>query len=409
MKLSLLLTLIIGICTGCAGNAPRASVPVIDQELAIISGHTHQIRALGLGKSIELQDDFVQGLLDGGRENACDIQDGQPIMCVLALSGGGGSGAYGAGVLTGWTETGERPEFKIVTGVSTGALIAPFAFLGSAYDPELELAFTTIEGESDVVTRRPLVTLLTAESIALAQPLIERINDSIDEETVAALAAEHRKGRRLYIGTTNLDAERFTVWNIGAIALSGDGDLIRKVILASASIPGVMPPVLFDVAVDDVRYDEMHVDGGIQSQFFLPIDVIDLDAAMASAMARGFQGQPKPRLYIIRNARFTPEAGFAERRLGPILRRSVSSMIQSMGRLDLAQIFAFSKARGSDLFYTEVPDDFVWGSDDEFNGPEMRRLYQRGREVIQEPSPWRTTPAGLFPKNARFEEPLTQG
>ena len=403
MKLSALLILIVGACVGCASPAPRAPVPIANQAEATILGHDHQIRALGLGKSIDLQSDFVQGLLDGGRESACDFQDGQPVMCVLALSGGGGSGAYGAGVLTGWTATGDRPKFKIVTGVSTGALIAPFAFLGPAYDDALEHAFTTIEDEGDIVTRRPLITLPTAESLALSQPLINRIKDSIDEDTVAALAEEHRKGRRLYIGTTNLDAERFTVWNIGAIAQSGDVDLIRKVILASASIPGIMPPVLFDVAVDGARFDEMHVDGGIQSQFFLPIDVIDLDAAMASAIARGFEGKPKPRLYIIRNARFAPEAGFAERRLGPIIKRSVSALIQSMGRLDLAQIFAFSKARGSDLFYTEVPDDFTWNSEDEFDGPEMRRLYQKGREIIQEPSPWRTTPVGLFPKNARFD------
>ncbi len=403
MRPFVFLTLILGMLTGCAGIAPRVPVPVDIQAEATIPGHDNGIRALGLGKSDAMQRDFVEGLLDGGQEQACDFEDDRPIMCVLALSGGGAFGAFGAGVLNGWTETGTRPDFKIVTGISTGALIAPFAFLGPKYDAKLKQDFTTIESESDIVTQLPILALPTADALTNSHPLMNRIRNTVDAEMVAAIAEEHRQGRRLYIGTTNLDAERFTVWNIGVIALSGDVDLIRKVILASASIPGLMAPVLFEVEVEGARYDELHVDGGIQSQFFLPVDVIDLDAAIASAKVRGFGATPKPRLYIIRNARFAPEPGFAERRLVPIVKRSVSAMVQSMGRLDLAQIFAFSQVRKSDLFYIEVPDDFRWMSDDEFNGPEMRRLYRIGYASALDPSAWRTTPAGLFPKNARYE------
>ena len=157
----------------------------------------------------------------------------------LVLSGGGSNGAFGAGFLNGWTKTGDRPTFKLVTGISTGALIAPFAFLGSDYDPRLEKLFTTVTNK-DIYRIRSPFAVFKKDSLARTDPLALRIEEVIDEEILRAIAAEHRRGRRLFVGTTNLDAQRIVVWNMGAIATSGQPgaiDLFRQVLLASASIP----------------------------------------------------------------------------------------------------------------------------------------------------------------------------
>jgi len=306
-------------------------------------------------------------------------------------------------VLNGWSEQGDRPNFKIVTGISTGALIAPFAFLGPEYDSVLKEAFTTIEGESDLFTRRSIFALFSSDSVASNAPLKRRLDAAISPTVVEAIADAHRDGRRLYIGTTNLDAQRFSIWNIGAIAVNGDIDLIRKVILASTAIPGVMPPVSFEANIDGVTYEELHSDGGLQAQFFIPLNVVDLKAAIMSAKARGFEGTPRPKLFVIRNARFIPDPEQVRRRLLPIVQRSLTTMTQAMGRSDLYQIFAISRARGSDLLYAEVPETFSWESKDQFDGGEMRRLYDIGVNFGKDNANWKTTPLGLFTKNAGFE------
>ncbi len=187
----------------------------------------------------------------------------------LAISGGGANGAYGAGLLTGWTALGTRPEFKGVTGVSTGALMAPFAFLGPARDPELERFYTTI-GKKDVMRSRGLVSAMLGESFYDSTPLLRLIRGVLTPEMVAAIAREHsEKGRLLCVATTNLDVPVGVLWNVGAIAASGYKDapeLIAKILLASASIPGAFPPVMIDVEAGGEHFQEMHVDGGTVAQ-----------------------------------------------------------------------------------------------------------------------------------------------
>ena len=181
----------------------------------------------------------------------------------LSISGGGANGAFGAGLLKGWSESGNRPEMTIVTGISTGALIAPFAFLGS----ELELLYTTMS-TSELIKKRSLIAGLTSDALADTSPMRELLLKHVDEEIIEKIAQEHTRGRRLLIGTTNLDAKRPVIWNIGAIAAVGTDEsaqLIRDVMLASASIPGVFPPVRLKVQVGTQEYDELHVDGGVSS------------------------------------------------------------------------------------------------------------------------------------------------
>ena len=180
----------------------------------------------------------------------------------LLISGGGDDGAFGAGLLVGWTAAGSRPEFQIVTGISTGAIIAPFAFLGPAYDPTLHELYTCFSSK-DLVQRRGLHELLRGDSAFSAEPLSRLLDRYLGDEQVAAIAAEGRRGRSLLIGTTNLDAGRPVIWDLTRIAMSGAPGakhLIHEVIRASAAIPGAFPPVLFQVQAGNATYDEMHVD-----------------------------------------------------------------------------------------------------------------------------------------------------
>jgi predicted acylesterase/phospholipase RssA len=193
--------------------------------------------------------------------------DGSIFYPVLAISGGAANGAYGAGLLKGWSKHGDRPVFKVVTGVSTGALIAPFAFLGSEYDDELEECYTTM-ATKNVMRSRGVVGPLLGDSVYSTAPLAKKIAVIATKELLEKIAVEHKRGRRLFVGTTNLDAQRFVVWNMGEIACKGDVDLFRKVTLASASLPIVFPPVHIKVEADGKTYDEMHVDGGAITQVF---------------------------------------------------------------------------------------------------------------------------------------------
>ena len=216
----------------------------------------------------------------------------------LSISGGGANGAFGVGLLNGWSESGARPEFFIVTGISTGALIAPYAFLGSDYDDELVGLYTTLTTK-DLIKKRSLISGITSDALYDTQPMRELLKKFVDDKMIARIAEEHSKGRRLVIGTTNLDAERPVIWNIGAIAAVGTEDsaqLIRDVMLASASIPGMFPPVRITVRVGDQEYDELHVDGGVSSQVFLyPAQINLRDAADLVGVS---QDQS---VYVIRN------------------------------------------------------------------------------------------------------------
>src|SRR5512136_473332 len=204
----------------------------------------------------------------------------------LAISGGGDDGAFGAGLLVGWTDRGDRPVFDVVTGVSTGSLSAPFAFLGQKYDAQLKEIYTDTTG-NDIFVRRPTVlAAIASDAISDSAPLRSMIARYLDQAMVQRIAEEYNKGRLLFILTTNLDQGRPVIWNIGAIASSTNPKargLIIDVLLASASIPAVFPPVMLDVTVDGVRHQEMHVDGGTIAQAFLYPPSFSLRSAAARA------------------------------------------------------------------------------------------------------------------------------
>ena len=226
---------------GCATLKPRNPVPQ-DLESEVHVPGMPGVRAWG----DEVSEVFTAFALESIKQEKAALGKDftKKPAHFLALSGGGDDGAFGAGVLCGWTAHGDRPQFKLVTGISTGALIAPFAFLGSSYDDTLRHLYTSITSE-DIFRMKSLLTVLWRDSIADTAPLARQLEHYVDEALLAEVAAEHKKGRRLIIGTTQLDAQRLVLWNMGAIAASGDPEaikLFRKIMLTSASIPAAFPP-----------------------------------------------------------------------------------------------------------------------------------------------------------------------
>lgn len=306
---------------------------------------------------------------------------------ILVLSGGGSDGAYGAGLLNGWTDKTGRPEFALVTGISTGALIAPFAFLGSEYDDELE-RFYTNTGTDDLVDLQ-IFSALTGQVLGLTNTakLQQTLREVITKDFLDRIAEEHRKGRRLLIGTTNLDAQRPVTWDIGAIAISEYPNrprLVRNILLASASIPGAFPPVQFEVQIGDRRYSEMHVDGGVTRQLFaLPrgLGLRESEIPGEAAMTLGT-------IYVVRNTKLAPSFADTEAGILPIAARSISTLIKSSGVADVGTVREVSREEGFGLALTAVPESFDMPEEDIFDLVYMRALYKVGYDLALEGDPW---------------------
>ena len=311
----------------------------------------------------------------------------------LAISGGGSNGAFGAGLLLGWTATGTRPEFTMVTGVSTGALTAPFAFLGSDYDDELKTVYTTITTK-DIVKKRGLIAAATGDSVADTTPLKNLIAKTITVDMIDAIAREHRRGRRLFIGTVNLDAGRSVIWNIGAIAASDHPQkitLIRELLRASAAIPVAFPPVVIQVEANGEAYDEMHVDGGTGSQVFVYPAAVDWRSITEKLKVQG-----KPGVYVIRNSFLDPDYRGIKRNVLPIASRTIDSLIRTQGIGDIYQIYALCKRDGNDFNLAYIPSDFIEESTEAFDPVYMGKLLDRGYQMALEGYPWETAPPGFI-------------
>ncbi|MCK5374934.1 MAG: patatin-like phospholipase family protein [Alphaproteobacteria bacterium] len=325
------------------------------------------------------------------------IKADEPSDCnILALSGGGSNGAFGAGFLNGWTKSGTRPDFKIVTGISTGGLLAPAAFLGPDTDEIIKNVFTTVGVKNIFKVKGPLglgiLSLLLGESYASTKPLRDLIAKLVDQEILRAVADEHAKGKRLYIGTTNLDAQRFIIWDMGAIASSGQLGalkLFRKVMLASASIPGVFPPVYFDVEVDGRKYDEMHVDGSVITGVFGY--GLSLFTDETNVSGQNFNCK----FYIIRNGKLAPETLQIPRRVLQIVNRSFQTMMKSNSWSDLIRLYSITKKDEVDFNYVSVPDKYEPLSKKMFDQPEMNRLFDLGFEMAESGYEWNKVPPGL--------------
>jgi hypothetical protein len=316
-----------------------------------------------------------------------------PAAHILSLSGGGDNGAFGAGLLVGWTAHGDRPKFKLVTGVSTGALIAPFAFLGPEYDAALTDVYTNIN-PSKVYEKRFILAALTEDALASTVPLYETISHYVDADLLAKIAAEYQKGRLLIIQTTDLDAGIPILWDIGAIAASGRPDaldLVRRILLASASIPAAFPPVMFDVDVNGQSYREMHVDGGAVSQAFLVPPSVNIHVAQESAGYR----RSSVVAYVIRNSRLRTDWSDVERLTLPIAERAVSTLINYNGVGDLYRIYLTTQRAGAKFNLAFIGDDFHAEHKEDFDQTYMRALYNYAYEKAQRGYPWDHAPPGF--------------
>jgi predicted acylesterase/phospholipase RssA len=310
----------------------------------------------------------------------------------LAISGGGAKGAFSAGLLNGWTDSGDRPEFQVVTGISTGALIAPFAFLGPEYDDVIKEVYTTVSTEQ-IVKKRNLINTFRSDAAASTEPLQALLEKYVDEAVMEAIAAEHRKGRALFIGTTNLDALRPVIWRIGPIADSGHPDalkLIRQILLASAALPLAMPPVLIEVEAGGQRYDELHVDGGVASQVFLYPMRIDWDRVLEVLAV-----PERPRVYVIRNSKLDPDWKATKNKLFSIMGRSTSSLIRTQGIGDLYQIYLATLKDELDFHLAFIPKDFDETAEESFDPVYMQKLYDLGYGMAKSGYPWITELPGL--------------
>jgi predicted acylesterase/phospholipase RssA len=383
------LALLVMLVQGCATLRLRAPLPAALENEIRVPGFPEDVRAW----ADEPSESFTRSAVEAIKEerDAYGEDSLTKPVAFLALSGGGDNGAFGAGVLCGWTEHGDRPRFKLVTGISTGALIAPFAFLGSEYDDNLKVY--TMVTQREIFRRKSLLTALWRESLADTRPLADLIARNIDEPMLQVIAREHKKGRRLFIGTTQLDAQRLVIWNMGAIAASGHPEalkLFRKILLASASIPGLFPPQYFKVEADGRQYDEMHVDGGTMAQVILYEAALKPFAKMEKLMAVKLPDRPKV-LYIIRNGPINPHWDKVRPRLVPIASRAISTLIKTQGVGDLFRLMAFARRDQMDFNLAALPRDFPPAPGD-FNQEYMTRLFDLGFERARQGYPWKKYP-----------------
>jgi hypothetical protein len=295
--------------------------------------------------------------------------------------------------MNGWTEAGTRPEFAVVTGISAGALIAPFAFLGSGHDGQLREVFAAV-GQGDVLRLGGWLStafaLVFGEAIADTSPLYRLIERHADETMLRAIAREYARGRLLLIGTTNLDLQRPVVWNIGAIAASGHPDaltLFRRILLASASIPGAFPPVLVDVGHEGRSYQEMHVDGGAAVQVFLYPPALQLREVDIARVA-----QRRRVIHVVRNGRIDVEGATVPRGVLSIARRSAFTLLHFSGINDINRIYLTALRDGLEFRLAFIGADFKADRSGPFDPGFMRALFDYGRAAGLSGAAWVTVP-----------------
>ena len=327
-------------------------------------------------------DDRADALLARARSEI--LADRSRTVNVLAISGGGSNGAYGAGLLAGWTERGERPEFRVVTGASAGALIAPFAFLGPSYDPVLKNLFS--EGIGEELLQIDGLSALFGAGVFKTEPLKRLIARYVDDALLERIGVEYKKGRRLLVVTTNLDAQRTAVWDMGAIAASGAPEalnLFRDVLVASASVPGVYSPVLINVEGEGRRFEEMHVDGGVRANLLVVPESLLLSSVPPPAS--GVQ----PRVYIVMNNKLEQDFEIVEGKALTIVSRSFTTAVKANTQNTLIATYDFARRNKWDFNLASIDAGYPTTTSMGFDRTYMQQLYQYGYAQGLSGSPWR--------------------
>jgi len=351
--------------------------------------------------SSEISQPIVDGLAEAFKPDA--KKPAKTAKNVLVLSGGGQYAAYNAGLLVGWSEQGTRPQFDVITGVSSGAIVATYAFMGKKYDPQLQHFFTTISNK-DIFQYRPIRELIRNGALANPERLERMIAQGINDEYMNELRQEHAVGRRMYIATMNVATRRVVIWDVGAIACSNRPDstlLVRKVLLAAGSIPGLFPAVKFDVVIDGKHYNEEHCDGGAASQVFLRtgpgmerpkgVKTDWLKGSNLYAMAAG-------KLYA---DPLTEDPGFVKR-----VTSTISAALYALFRAELMNIYTYCQTSGMKFHMIAIPQDFDSPKNSmTFEPEQMQKMFALGYCEMKTGIRWRKTPPGTEP--GEEEEPRT--
>jgi len=375
---------------GCATIAPRNVLPQASAAQIELDGF-HNIRFWGDAPARDIQAIMMEDAPRAEMRSLSGAEKHPLVSNLLAISGGAEDGAFGAGLLVGWSDAGTRPAFDLVTGVSSGALIAPFAFLGREHDGQLREIFTTY-GRQDIFTYN-VPGLLKGSALADDAPLARLIEKYVDDAFLQEIANERIRGRILLIGTTNLDTQRPVLWDMGRIAMSNNRDamvLFRKILLASATLPAVFPPVRIQVRLGGQNYDELHVDGGVTRQVFIAPSIL-------SFASRDQKARPaaKPRLFVIRNGKIDPEWQSVNENVLSITQRSISTLIKNQGIGDLYRIYSVTKRDGIDFNLASIPPDFKDTSDEPFDQKYMVALFERGYDLAIRNYSWVKAPPGM--------------
>ncbi len=373
--------LIVGALVGGCATAPRLDTPPASPIDAQPPGFPQPIRTDTL--------DFDFFMENAPRSFAAVTAASDGSIDILALSGGGAGGAFGAGVLVGLTNAQTRPRYEVVTGVSTGALIAPFAFLGPDWDGKLTEAY---RGQAtDGLLQSRGIGVLFDSSVFHGEPLRKLVEHFVTDELVAAVAKEAATGRMLLVATTNLDREDTVIWNLGRIAQRGGDEareLFRDVLVASSSVPGVFPPVMIDVEKDGKKYEEMHVDGGASTPFF-----IVPDAALLI-------GEPPPALRgatvsVIINGQAASAPRTTLNNAVDVAARSFNAVLNHMTRTALAQTDAYADRGGMSFHFTTIPADVQFGGSLAFDQKSMRETFDYGMRCATRGQAWVTPDQAL--------------
>lgn len=364
----------------CIGVPRQAAVP---QNLTAVA----QIEGMpGVRYFIDSAEGVQNFTIDAQKLEAVHVGNPLADASYLSLSGGGDNGAFGAGLLVGWTQRGDRPTFKLVTGVSTGALMAPFAYLGAEYDPVLTKLYTTTN-TGDIYLTRNIFSGVLDDSLVSDHPLRRLLDQYIDASLLEKIAYEYTVNRRaLLIGTTDIDAGQPVVWNMGQIAAIGGPQgltLFKRVMLASASVPVLFPPVMFDVIANNLAYQEMHVDGGASTQVFLYPYAVSVDS-----IKMGIPFEKKRRAFIIRNDKLTSSWEDTERWSVAIALRSVEQIIEKQGNGDLLKIYDVTKKDGVEFNLAYIGQDFQMKSQSMFDTHYMQALFNYGQAKARAGYPW---------------------
>lgn len=367
---------------GCASTTPRIPYAQAEAEAADIPGIP----------DARFYADSPGFVFDRFRQEVyAKAQARHEAVSYLALSSGGSDGAFGAGFLKGLTESHQRPQFTIVSGISTGALMAPFAFLGPQYDATLQDLYTSGYA-SALVKDANLFNALVGNALVDSDKLGRFIARYIDQGVLDAVAAEHRKGRRLLVVTTNLDQQRSVVWNMGAIANSRSPEalpLFRQVLAASASIPALFPPRLISVESGGHRFQEMHVDGAALRQIYIAPDEVIFGGRNAGA------NQIKD-LYILVNNKIDPSFKVVDDTTVAVAARGLSTVLKREGRNNVLSSYAYAAAHGVNYHVAfidaDVPEPPSGDAAEQFSTAYMTNLFARGEARGRVPSPWAARP-----------------